>query len=55
MLRRLQLYFGIMGNRWRTNQNIIQFKNDQWTDVFDADKVESLTKNPNLCENSCYW
>ena len=51
----LQLYFGIMGNRWRSNEKITILKNDQWTDVFDVDKVESLTKNPKLCENSCYW
>ena len=44
-----------MGNRWRSNEKITRLKNVQWTDVFDVDKVESLAKNPNLCENSCYW
>ena len=51
----MQLYFGIMGNRWRNNQNILKHKNDNWSDVLDADKIKSLIKNPQLCENSCYW
>lgn len=51
----MQLYFGIMGNRWRNNQNILKHKNDNWSDVLEVDKIESLIKNPQLCENSCYW
>ena len=51
----LQLYFGIMGNRWRTNANITPLYNSYWTDVLNEDKPESLTKNSFLCENSCYW
>lgn len=51
----LQLYFGIMGNRWRTNANITPLYNSYWTNVLNEDKPESLTKNSFLCENSCYW
>ena len=47
----LQLYFGIMGNRWRQNPNIKP--NDEWTDVLHEDKPPKL--DPHLCELSCYW
>lgn len=51
----LQLYFGIMGNRWRTNPNILQLKNDNWIDVLDSDIPEKIKQNKQLCENQCYW
>jgi hypothetical protein len=51
----LQLYFGIMGNRWKNNQNIVNLINEKWTNVLDIDKLDSLKINPQLCENSCYW
>ena len=51
----LQLYFGIMGNRWRTNPNITQLHNEYWTDVLNEDKPPTIINNPSLCENSCYW
>lgn len=47
----LQLYFGIMGNRWRQNKNIKP--NDQWTNVLKQDKP--ATFDPRLCELGCYW
>lgn len=47
----LQLYFGIMGNRWRHNPNIKT--NDQWTNVLQEDKPPIF--DPRLCELSCYW
>lgn len=47
----LQLYFGIMGNRWRQNTNIIQ--NDEWTNVLNEDKPPIFDES--LCESSCYW
>ena len=51
----LQLYFGIMGNRWRTHPKIKNFQNEEWVNVLEEDKPEMLNKNPRLCENSCYW
>ena len=51
----LQIYFGIMGNRWKTHPIISKFVNENWTSVNDEDKPSTLTNNPQLCENSCYW
>lgn len=47
----LQLFFGIMGNRWQNNPKITCFQNKYWTSPADLDKP----KNPKLCENGCYW
>lgn len=49
----LQLYFGILGNRWRNNSNIIPMINDNWTNVVESDKPPVLKDK--LCENQCYW
>lgn len=51
----LQLYFGILGNRWRENENILKIKTEHWIDVLDSDKLPTLSQNSTLCENSCYW
>ena len=51
----LQLYFGIMGNRWKTHPIVSKLVNDKWTSVLDEDKPPTLASNPGLCENSCYW
>lgn len=47
----LQIYFGIMGQRWVTNDRINRHMNSEWTYPMDEDKP----KHPNLCENKCYW
>jgi hypothetical protein len=47
----LQIYFGIMGQRWNSNDRIARHMNSEWTYPMDADKP----KHPNLCENNCYW
>ena len=47
----LQLYFGIMGQRWAANDQIKIHMNDGWVYPLDVDKP----KRPNLCENNCYW
>lgn len=47
----LQIYFGIMGNRWNSNERILKHKNEHWTRPMEIDKP----KNPQLCENNCYW
>ena len=51
----LQLYFGIIGNRWKTHPIISKLFNDKWINVLDEDKPPTLSSNPRLCENSCYW
>jgi len=51
----LQLYFGIIGNRWKQHPVISKLTNDKWTPVLEADKPCTLAENPELCENSCYW
>ena len=47
----LQLFFGIMGSRWKNSPQIIEHVNNYWTHPLDEDKP----KNPQLCEGSCYW
>jgi hypothetical protein len=47
----LQLYFGIMGQRWASNDRITRHINSEWTYPMDVDKP----KIPDLCENNCYW
>ena len=51
----LQLFFGIIGNRWRNHPIISKLFNNYWTNVLESDKPKSLNNNPKLCENSCYW
>lgn len=51
----LQLFFGIKGNRWKTHPSILKLINAKWTNVLNEDKPPSLSSNPRLCENSCYW
>lgn len=47
----LQIYFGIMGQRWTSNDRIARHMNNEWVRPMDQDKP----KHPNLCENNCYW
>jgi hypothetical protein len=47
----LQLFFGIIGNRWLSNETITKCMNDNWTRVVNEDKPI----NTELCESSCYW
>ena len=51
----LQLYFGIIGNRWKTHPIISKLFNEKWCNVLDQDKPSTLSSNPRLCENGCYW
>lgn len=51
----LQLYFGIIGNRWKSHPVISKLINDKWVNVLEEDKPAKLKLNPRLCENSCYW
>ena len=47
----LQLFFVIFGNRWDSNQCILDYKNEYWTRPLDSDKPPKTE----LCETSCYW
>lgn len=47
----LQLFFGIIGNRWINSPDIKSLMNNYWTTVLDVDKPANIK----LCENGCYW
>lgn len=47
----LQILFGIMGNRWHSNQRIMKFFNENWVRPSESER----TKNFNLVEGGCYW
>ena len=47
----LQLFFGVMGSRWDSSDNIKLHVNELWTRPLEIDKPS----NPAYCENSCYW
>lgn len=51
----LQLYFGIIGNRWSQHPVVSKMMNDKWIHVLDVDKPKTLSSNPEICENNCYW
>ncbi len=47
----LQLFFGIKGSRWQSNECINKSINSYWINVLDSDKP----KNVHICEVSAYW
>ena len=47
----LQLLFGIMGNRWKNNEQLLPYVNSYWTKPLP----EETPENPELVEGSCYW
>jgi hypothetical protein len=47
----LQLYFGIMGNRWKTSSHITKFQNSNWV----RPSAEETPAGANLIEGACYW
>jgi hypothetical protein len=48
----LQLFFGILGNRWTSDNSFnSKFVNDYWT----KPQENEIPKNSFLVENSCYW
>jgi hypothetical protein len=47
----LQLFFGIIGNRWINSPDIKKLMNNYWTNVLDVDKPANIK----LCEDGCYW
>ncbi len=47
----LQLFFGIKGGRWQSNDIINKSINSYWVNVIESDKP----KNVQICEGSAYW
>lgn len=47
----LQLFFGIKGRRWDTNNNITKLYNENWIRA----SLEETPSSAPLVENSCYW
>lgn len=47
----LQLFFGVMGNRWEGNETIKKYRNENWIYPLDVDKP----KYPSIVEGGCYW
>lgn len=47
----LQLFFGILGNRWVYSKDIIELRNENWINPIKDD----IPINKELCENGCYW
>ena len=47
----LQLWFGIMGSRWKNSPEISKHVNAYWRWPVEEDKP----KRPELCEGNCYW
>lgn len=47
----LQLFFGVMGSRWQSNNKVISLINDYWCYPENSDKPTNIK----LVENGCYW
>lgn len=47
----LQLFFGIMGNRWNNSPEVLKFVNDYWVRPSDKERP----KTAEFIEDACYW
>jgi len=47
----LQLFFGVMGNRWNNSPELLKFVNDSWV----RPSREERPKHADSIENACYW
>jgi hypothetical protein len=47
----LQLFFGLMGNRWSNSPEIQRYVNGDWTRPSDDERPASASE----IENACYW
>ena len=47
----LQLFFGIMGNRWNNTPEVLKYVNEDWVRPSQAETPEMAEK----IENACYW
>ena len=48
----LQLFFGVMGSRWKDMKEIKNFYNDAWTYPLKSEGLKAGVEN---VENGCYW
>lgn len=47
----LQIFFGVMGNRWNNSPEVLKFKNESWI----RPSAEERPKTADQVENACYW
>jgi len=47
----LQLFFGIMGNRWNNSPEVLRYVNEDWVRPSKAETPKMAEK----IENACYW
>jgi hypothetical protein len=47
----LQLFFGVMGNRWNNSPEVLKFVNDAWV----RPSAEERPRSADAIENACYW
>lgn len=47
----LQLFFGIMGNRWNNSTDVLKYVNSEWT----RPSLSETPQNARNIENGCYW
>lgn len=47
----LQLFFGVMGNRWNSSPEVLKFVNDCWV----RPSVQERPKTADSIEDACYW
>jgi hypothetical protein len=47
----LQIFFGVMGNRWNNSPEILKYVNDSWVRPSSLERP----KTADQVENACYW
>ena len=47
----LQLFFGVMGNRWNNSPEVLKYVNEFWV----RPSANERPKNADQVENACYW
>lgn len=47
----LQLYFGVMGNRWNNSKEVLEYLNEYWVRPSEDERPPSAGQ----IENACYW
>ena len=47
----LQIFFGVMGNRWNESEEVLKFKNESWVRPTASERPVTADQ----IENACYW
>jgi hypothetical protein len=47
----LQIFFGVMGNRWNNSPEVLKYMNESWI----RPSAEERPKTADQVENACYW